>query len=144
MDIEKIACGALFISSKTGRVMFNLRADYKSQGLSWGFWGGMLENSESPKDCLLREISEEIGFVPDISKIYPFDVYQSKDKQFKYYSFICVVEDEFTPSLNRESDGYCWVNIGKWPKPLHRGAKNTISDTLSIEKLKIILSQHTK
>ena len=71
-----------------------------------------MEEGEQPKEALLRELTEEMGFVPDIERIYPFDVYQSKDKHFKYYSFVCVVNDEFTPVLNQESCGYCWVDLG--------------------------------
>jgi len=139
---EKIGAGALFIASKTGRAMFNMRAPYKTHRLTWSLWGGMMEGSETPKECLEREMKEEMGFVPDISKFYPFDVYQSRDKNFKYYSFICIVEDEFVPTLNKESIGYCWIELGTYPKPLHNGARKTLSGTNSLEKLQLILSQH--
>lgn len=141
-NTNKFACGTAFISTDTGRVLLNLRAAYKTHSLTWSLWGGMSEENETPKECLLRELSEEMGFVPDISKIYPFDVYESTDKNFRYYSFICVVAEEFIPKLNEEAAGYCWIQLGEWPKPMHQGAKKTLCANASLEKLKIILSQH--
>ena len=101
-----------------------------------------MEENEQPKPALLRELEEEMGFVPDIERIYPFDVYQSKDKHFKYYSFVCIVEEEFVPVLNKESAGYCWVDLGQWPKPMHQGAKISFCNNKAVEKIKVILGQH--
>lgn len=142
MENKKEACGAIFLSKKTGRVLLNLRAPDKSYKLTWSLWGGMVENGESIKECLLREMEEEMGFVPDISKFYPFDIYESRNKLFRYYSFICVVDDEFTPCLNKESVGYCWTKLGIWPTPMHDGAKISLCGKKNLHKLEIILSQH--
>jgi ADP-ribose pyrophosphatase YjhB (NUDIX family) len=135
---NKIGVGTIFVSTKTRRVLLNLRAPHKTHSM----WGGMMEDGEQPKEALLRELTEEMGFVPDIERIYPFDVYQSKDKHFKYYSFVCIVEDEFVPELNDESCGYCWIDLGQWPKPMHQGAKISFCNMKAIDKLKIILDQH--
>lgn len=140
---NKIGVGTIFVSVKTRRVLLNLRAPHKTHSMCWSLWGGMVEDGEQPKEALLRELTEEMGFIPDIEKIYPFDVYQSKDKHFKYYSFVCVVEEEFVPELNNESCGYCWIDLGEWPKPMHQGAKNSFCNQKSIEKIKVILDQHS-
>jgi ADP-ribose pyrophosphatase YjhB (NUDIX family) len=139
---EKTGVGALFVSIDTGRILLNLRAPHKTHPMCWSLWGGMLEEGENPKQALLRELSEEMGFEPDIEKIYPFDVYQSRDKHFKYYSFICMVKEEFIPILNIESCGYSWIELGIWPKPMHQGAKISFCNEKSIEKINLILSQH--
>lgn len=142
MNDDKVGVGTLVVSISTNNVLLGLRAPYKTHGMCWALFGGMLENSETPKEALLRELKEEMGVVPEITKIYPFDVYQSKDKHFKYYSFVCVVEEEFAPILNKESAGYCWVNLGCWPKPMHQGAKVSFCNPKAIEKIKMILDQH--
>ena len=139
---EKTGVGTLFVSTRTHRVLLNLRAPYKTHSLTWSLWGGMVEDNELPKPALLRELSEEMNFVPDIERIYPFDVYQSKDKHFKYYSFVCVVEEEFIPILNKESCGYCWIDLGQWPKPMHQGAKISFCNRKADERIRMILSQH--
>lgn len=102
----------------------------------------MEECDTLPKDALFRELKEEMGFVPDISKIYPFDIYESKDKHFRYYTFVCIVEEEFLPILNNESAGYAWTQIGVWPKPMHEGAKLSFCKKKSMDKLQMILDQH--
>ena len=83
-----------------------------------------------------------MGFVACISKIYPFDIYESKDKNFRYYSFVCVVDDEFVPVLNKESAGYAWISLGNWPTPLHYGAKQSFKSSKSLEKLELIIANH--
>lgn len=141
---QKTACGAIFLSANTKRVLLNLRAPYKTHQLTWSLWGGMVEGKESPKECLLREIYEEMGYIPAIKKINPFDVYESNDGHFRYYSFICVVDNEFIPEINREAVGYCWTKLGVWPEPMHQGAKITLCNNNSLAKLETIVNQHLK
>ena len=137
-----VAVGTLFLSTKTNRVLLQFRNSDKRQKHTWGFWGGIVENGESPYEALIREVEEELGIVPDISKLNPIDVYQSKDRHFMYYSFVAVIEDEFLPTLNGESCGYAWVNIGNWPKPLHEGARATLLYNKGRDKLQTILDIH--
>ena len=139
---QKSGAGALFVSAKTGQALLCLRAPNKTHKLTWALWGGMIEEGETPKDALLRECEEEMGFVPEITKIYPFDIYESRDKSFRYYTFICIVDDEFTPTLNRESAGYAWVKLGVWPKPMHEGARRTLCSNKAQALLDIIVGQH--
>ena len=139
-----VAVGAVFLSTRTNRVLLQFRNSDKRQKHTWGFWGGIVENNESPYEALIREVEEELGIVPDISKLNPIDVYQSKDRNFMYYSFVAVIEDEFLPTLNGESCGYAWVNIGNWPKPLHEGARATLLYNKGRDKLQTILDIHKK
>lgn len=140
--MTKLAVGAIFVSSKTHQVMLNLRAEYKSHPLEWSLWGGMLNHGEHPRDGLLREIKEEMALMPNIDKIYPFDIYRSKDNNFEYHSYVIVVGEEFIPVLNRESAGYCWVKLGHWPKTMHSGARISFCNKSATERISLILSQH--
>ncbi len=139
---NKLGVGTLIVSTKTNRVLLNMRAPHKTHAMQWALFGGMVEKDEQPKDALMRELMEEMNFVPDIEKIYPFDVYQSRDGHFKYYSFVCVVEEEFSPELNDENCGYCWINLGQWPKPMHQGARISFCNERAIERINMILTQH--
>ncbi len=138
----KSGVGALIIATKDSRVLLSMRASYKTHAHQWSLFGGMVEPGESPKDALLRELSEEMGFVPDFTRIYPFDVYHSKDGQFNYISFVIIVEEEFTPNLNKENCGYCWINLGEWPRPIHQGIRSCFTSKKSLDKINLILSQH--
>ena len=132
------AAGIIFLAKKTGRVLLNLRSDNVPKPSTLGFFGGKMNNDENLNTGLSREITEEIGFIPTFIKSIPIDVYSSPDNRFQYYSYIVIVEDEFIPQLNAESDGYIWCNIGKWPRILHPGAKiilNNKSIIKAIQKL---------
>ena len=139
-----IGVGTVFLALDTERVLLQFRNSDKRHKHTWGFWGGLVEKGESPYEALTRELDEELGLVPDINKLNPIDVYQSKDKNFMYYSFVAVVDKEFIPTLNDESAGYAWVNIGQWPKPLHEGARSTLGRNKGTDKLSTILSIHSR
>ena len=137
-----VAAGVLFLAKDTGRCLLQLRNSDKRHRHTWGFFGGTLESGESPYEAIQRELTEEIGFVPALEKLNPIDVFQSKDKHFYYYSFVAVIESEFSPNLNQESAGYAWVDIGQWPQPLHQGARTTLIKNQGTEKLHTILRIH--
>ena len=137
--MKTTAAGVVFLAKDTGRCLLQLREGTKRFNHTWGFWGGIIEKGETPYQCIQRELEEEIGFVPELEKLNPIDVYQSKDKNFYYYSFVYVIEKEFLPELNSESCGYAWVNIGQWPKPLHNGSKITLYNNGGNDKLHTIL-----
>ena len=86
------AAGVLFLARDTGRCLLQLRNSDKRFKHTWGFWGGIIENGETPFECIQRELQEEIGFVPDLQKLNPIDIYQSRNKQFYYYSFAYVTD----------------------------------------------------
>lgn len=138
------AAGVIFLALDTQRCLLQLRNGDKRHGYTWGFFGGTLEKNESAYEALQRELHEEIGFMPELTKLNPLDVYQSQDKNFFYYSFAAVVQQEFMPCLNSESAGYAWVDIGKWPKPLHQGAHATLTKNRGTQKLHTILDIHTE
>ena len=125
MRPTKRASGALIVSKLTERVMFSIRAPHKTHRLTWGLWGGMLNQNETYEEGLYREVKEEMGILPVFLHTELFDTYHSKDSQFIYNTFICVVEKEFAPWVGSENCGYCWLDLGIWPKPLHYGAKKT-------------------
>lgn len=147
MKIKNIivkAAGVLFLARDTGRCLFQLRNSSRQNHDTWGFFGGTLEEGETPYECIQRELEEEMGFMPEIKKLNPIDVFQSDDKNFYYYSFVAVVDREFIPELNDESAGYAWVDIGRWPRPLHRGARSTLEVNGGQDKLYTILSIHSR
>jgi ADP-ribose pyrophosphatase YjhB (NUDIX family) len=116
------AVGAVIISKSTGRAMMQLRSPVETHSMCWGLWGGKLEQDEGDLEGLKRELCEELGFpgVPNtiaMSHVYTF---VTRDKRFRHVSYLILCEDEFVPTLDEESAGYCWVNIWDWPQPLHR------------------------
>lgn len=61
-----------------GKILVTQRSEKMSLPLKWEFPGGKLELNESPQDCILREIKEEINIEIELiekldSKIYHYD-----------------------------------------------------------------------
>tara|TARA_B100000900_G_scaffold414699_2_gene442107 strand:- start:1360 stop:1839 length:480 start_codon:yes stop_codon:yes gene_type:complete len=136
------AAGGLFLALDTGRVCLQQRSQHTSHPKTWAFWGGKAEPKERPIETLLREFEEEIGSLPDVQKIHPLHIFKSKNNQFEYHTFIVAVYEEFIPILNNESDGYCWVKIGNWPRPLHPGSKNILYEKRISKKIGTIYNRH--
>lgn len=136
--MKKIICsGCLFYNLKTKRFLFLHRTQSKQNNV-WGLVGGINEDSETPWEGLQREIQEEIGFIPNIKKIIPLETFISNDEQFKFHTYICIIDEEFIPVLNSEHNGFAWVSFGKWPKPLHTGLFNTLKSKSNQQKLETV------
>lgn len=135
--MEKIICsGALFYTLDTHRFLFLHRTKGKQNNL-WGLVGGTNEGAETPWESLKREISEEIGDVK-IKKTIPLETFVSNDDKFQFHTYLCLVNEEFIPKLNDEHDGYAWVSFTKWPKPLHHGLRNTLTNKTNQLKLETV------
>ena len=134
---EKIVCsGALLYALDTNRFLFLHRAQSKRSDV-WGLVGGKNETAETPFKSLLREIKEEIGDL-EIKKTMPLETFVSTDSKFSFHTYLCIIPNEFIPTLNEEHDGYAWVRFGKWPKPLHQGLRNTLQSKLNLTKLETV------
>jgi 8-oxo-dGTP pyrophosphatase MutT (NUDIX family) len=134
-----VCSGGIFLAKNTRRFLLLLRTQGKTAG-TWGLAGGKKEPADvTPHDALLREISEELGFLPDIVKTVPLELYSSKDELFSYHTYVILVDNEFVPKLNEEHCGYAWVELNSWPKPLHNGLKNTLNSKTIKGKLQTIL-----
>jgi 8-oxo-dGTP pyrophosphatase MutT (NUDIX family) len=135
-DNITVCSGALFYALNTKRFLFLHRAQGRTGNL-WGLVGGTNEKAETPWEGLKREIFEEIGTV-EIKKTMPLETFVSNDTNFLFHTYLCVVNEEFLPTLNHEHDGYAWVNFGQWPKPLHNGLKNTLNNKTNQRKLETV------
>jgi 8-oxo-dGTP pyrophosphatase MutT (NUDIX family) len=139
-SLNQIVCGGgLFLSKETKRFLLLLRTQGKTAG-TWGLVGGKKEPSDGTTvDALRREISEEIGFSPDIEKIIPLELFVSNDQNFQYNTYVLIVEKEFIPVLNSEHSGYAWCEYDAWPKPLHQGVKNSVSNKIIRAKVELLI-----
>lgn len=131
-----ISAGALFKSQKTNRYMFILRSANTSYPSRWSLVGGKMHHDEKILEGLTREIKEEIGFLPEITKWSAFNKFISIDKKFQYHSILLLTPDEFIPKLNHENDGYAWVDINNPPKPLHPRLREVLTSEILLESIK--------
>jgi len=131
--------GTFIYCIKTKRYLFLLRNSSKYAG-TWGVAGGKVEANESIVTSLLREIQEELGGIIQDVKLIPLEKFTSETGNFTYHTFVAPVDDEFTPVLNNEHRGYCWVELKDHPKPLHPGVWRTINFNEVADKLKTLES----
>jgi len=116
-------------------------ADRRKKVNYWGFWGGGSENNELPVQTIERELVEELGFLPDITKFYPIHKMVSNDESFEYNTFLATVPIEFVPIINHESEGYAWIQYNRYPLPLHPGAKLVLQNPRIMSKINTIINQ---
>jgi 8-oxo-dGTP pyrophosphatase MutT (NUDIX family) len=120
------AVGVWFYAVNTRRYLYLMRNDAKHPG-TWGLPGGRVESGETLLAAMNRECCEEMGFVPEYSKLLPLEKFTTADLGFEYHTFFCTVANEFCPALNDEHIGYAWINSGTWPKPMHPGLWSTVN-----------------
>jgi 8-oxo-dGTP pyrophosphatase MutT (NUDIX family) len=130
--------GCIAMARTTGRVMLVLRSAAVEQPFTWGNCGGAHHASERPLDAARRELTEETGYTGAVQMV---PLYVFKKDSFRYCNFLALVDDEFTPCLGWEADDFTWVELGKWPDPLHFGLQALFSDTRSMNLLNHYASQ---
>lgn len=113
------------------------KADGKHRG-TWSLVGGTTEGLETPWEGLKREIQEEIGFFPSITKTVPIETFVSNDSIFNFHTYLCIVENEFIPQLSQEHSGWAWTTIDLAPKPLHQGLRNSFSNKIVRTKVQTV------
>ena len=136
--IIKLSRDTLF-SKSTKRFLVVYRSKYVNEPNCYGVVGGKIDDTENPKDAVFREISEEVGYDGNINLI---PLYIFKTKNFTYHNFLGVIDEEFTPHLDWESDGYKWVTFDELLKiePKHFGLEKLLNDEESIDIIKKVLN----
>lgn len=120
---QKHYAGVLPYCPKTKRFLLNLRSFIVNNPNVYSSWGGKVENRETPIQAAEREFIEESGYdkLFTLQKIYTHRK-QKEEYIKKYHLYITILDDEFTPVLDKESNGYKWVSFDQ----LYRMDKNKL------------------
>ena len=125
------AAGCIFIAKDTGRILLLKRSSEQDPTVgvmepgTWGIAGGKIDWGEEPKDAVIREVEEEVGYDGEYKLIYLW-TFEDREQGFKYHNFMALVSTEFSPKLNWENESSRWVEYGHWPHPMHFGLKALI------------------
>lgn len=130
----KQGAGCIIMARDTGRICLPLRSEHVQEPNTWGTWGGAIDGDEDPTVAAKREVQEEAGYNGSV-KMVPLLLFKHPSG-FRYFNFLALVDHEFKPQLNWETQTYDWVKFGEWPSPLHPGLKSLISDSASMQTVK--------
>ena len=120
----KQGAGCIILCRSTKRFLLPLRSSYVLEPNTWGVWGGAIDSDEDPQVSAKRELTEEAGYSGMVEMV-PLSIFQ-KDS-FRYFNFLAIVDEEFTPQLNWETQEFTWTELDNFPEPLHFGLKWLLS-----------------
>ncbi|HUN67151.1 MAG TPA: (deoxy)nucleoside triphosphate pyrophosphohydrolase [Bacteroidota bacterium] len=99
---------AVGIVSLNGAILLCQRREGGRYGLKWEFPGGKAENGETPEECLIRELREELSIVPVVGSLFHRHQHRYPDGgEFDVYYFT-VSSFTGTPA-NRVFASLAWV-----------------------------------
>jgi len=132
-----VASGVLPLCSKTGRLLVALRSKYVNEPRTYGVFGGKLDDGETdPAESAKRELHEEAGY-NGYFQLVPAYVFKSPDGGFVYHNFIGIVDHEFKPTLDWETESSKWISFDELIelKNKHFGLDLLIKNSLDLIKL---------
>jgi 8-oxo-dGTP pyrophosphatase MutT (NUDIX family) len=145
--MKEICSGILFIT-KENKGLFLERSGHGDYEGLYGLPGGHLAPKENHKDAAVRETKEETGYESkevlievnrQLSTIEGDD--QKVSREIDYTTFVAVLDEEFTPILNKEHKSYIWAPLDQPPEPLHPGLvvtlKKLFADELQLARMMV-------
>ena len=82
--MKQVAAAIIF---NKGKILVTRRAPGENLAGYWEFPGGKLEGSETPQECILRELREELGLHATAGDVLASSVYAYTGVGFGYGNF---------------------------------------------------------
>ena len=114
----KQGAGCIIVAKDTKRLLLPLRSRHVQEPNTWGTWGGAIDSNEDPAEAAKREVQEEAGYDGNVETI-PLAVFRKGT--FQYHNFLAIVDTEFIPTLNWETQKFRWTELDNIPQPTHFG-----------------------
>ncbi len=104
----KVTCALI---EQYGRVLVTQRSQSMPEALLWEFPGGKIEPGETEKDCLIREIKEELNLIiVPIRRLTPVE-FSTENKTIELIPYICEYKQGVIQLA--EHRAYQWASPGE-------------------------------
>ena len=122
-NVVRVCCD--MIVEKNGKVLMGKRGNVFGKD-SWAFPGGHLEVGETTKQCVIRELDEEVGIYPTKMELLGIinDIPDLSGTARHYVRFVYKTEIYKGEISNKEPDkcmGWKWFDKTDLPKPIFVG-----------------------
>lgn len=100
---------AAILENQHGKILIARRKQGKNLAGYWEFPGGKIESGETPQECLIRELNEEMNLTIEISKYVGESIHcyeQGAIRLLAYKGRITEGEIKLT-----DHDEYAWINL---------------------------------
>lgn len=109
---KRFWAGGFLYNSETHEVFLHQRdSNTKINPNKWAFFGGLNENEESPEQCYVRELKEEIGLEIKKDNVFLLCEYLNEELstyRIVFYSLASVSKDDLTLG---EGAGFDWIPL---------------------------------
>lgn len=103
-----------------GRILLAQRPEGKTLAGLWEFPGGKVETGETPEECLIRELEEELGVVTRVACLAPLTFASHSYETFHLLMPLYVCRRYEGIPQGREGQGLKWVRaqaLRDYPMP---------------------------
>jgi mutator protein MutT len=108
MNFRRVA--VILFTDLDGRVLMQDRRSISKLGEEWGFFGGGIEEGETPEQAVVREIKEELGYTVESFK--PLGVFRFETPEFGREIHAYTTQLPSVAALKvREGDGMAFFSI---------------------------------
>ena len=140
---KRVSIGALGIIKKDNKFLMALRysPEYPEVHHKWEFPGGEIEFEETPEECVVREVKEEVGVNVEILQVIPYVIHNlwPKDKaKIILIPYLCRLKEgePFAANANgeREVEKVAWMSIDEIePSMCLPGTKEVLESVLKLD-----------
>lgn len=100
MEYFDVTC-AIIIDKK--KLLVCQRGENSDHPNEWEFPGGKVESGETPEDCIIREIKEELGIRISIKKQLFYVEHDYGFKKIRLIPFLCKIEEGIPLAIEHKS-----------------------------------------
>lgn len=93
---------------KENKILLTQRSKEDKLSLKWEFPGGKIEENENEKECLKREILEELELNINVEKFFFKNIHKYNDKEIELNFYICkIISGKLKLNVH---NNFKWVN----------------------------------